>query len=58
MVPLVEHRRCGTGHACRLAGRNAAAIAAFEAYRARNPGFRLVDPVIVRHEHGGRPGSS
>lgn len=40
------------GNAYRLAGRNAAAIEAFWAYHARNPGFGLADLVIIRHEAG------
>ncbi len=42
------------GNAYRLAGRNTEAIAAFEAYNARSPGFGLVDIVIIRQQ-GGRP---
>jgi len=45
------------GNAYRLAGRTTEAIAAFEAYHARNPGFGLVDLVIVRHE-AGEPGEA
>jgi adenylate cyclase len=40
------------GNAYRLAGRNAEAIAAFEAYHARNPGFGLVDLLIIQQEEG------
>ncbi len=40
------------GNACRLAGRLDEAIAAFEAYHRRNPGFGLVDLVIVRAAAG------
>lgn len=41
------------GNAYRLAGRNTEAIAAFEAYNARSPGFGLVDIVIIRQESAG-----
>ncbi len=40
------------GYAYRLAGRTREAIAAFEAYHARNPGFGLVDLVIIQHDEG------
>ena len=40
------------GNACRLAERPAEAIAAFKAYHARNPGFGLVDLVLVRQRLG------
>ena len=40
------------GDAYRQAGRTDAAIAAFEAYHARNPGFGLTDVVIAYHEKG------
>jgi adenylate cyclase len=40
------------GYAYRLAGRAKEAIAAFEAYHARNPGFGLVDLVIIHQEEG------
>ncbi len=42
------------GNAYRLAGRVPEAIAAFEAYDARNPRFGLVDIVII-HQQNGRP---
>ena len=40
------------GDAYRQAGRTDEAIAAFEAYHARNPGFELTDVVIAYHEKG------
>jgi adenylate cyclase len=40
------------GNACRLSGHIDEAIAAFEAYNARNPGFGLVDLVIAYREKG------
>jgi tetratricopeptide (TPR) repeat protein len=40
------------GNACRLSGHFDEAIAAFEAYNARNPGFGLVDLVIAYREKG------
>jgi len=40
------------GNACRLSGHIDEAIAAFEAYNARNPGFGLVDLVIAYWEKG------
>ena len=40
------------GNACRLSGRLDEAIAAFEAYNARSPGFGLVDLVIAYRENG------
>ncbi len=40
------------GDAYRQAGRTDEAIAAFEAYHARNPGFGLTDVVIAYHEKG------
>ena len=40
------------GNACRLSGHIDEAIAAFEAYNARNPGFGLVDLVIAYREQG------
>ena len=40
------------GDAYRQAGRTDDAIAAFEAYHARNPGFGLTDVVIAYHEKG------
>jgi adenylate cyclase len=40
------------GDAYRLAGRTDEAIAAFEAYHARNPGFGLTDVVIAYQEKG------
>ena len=40
------------GHAYRLCGRTEEAIAAFNAYHARSPGFGLVDLVIVYQETG------
>jgi adenylate cyclase len=40
------------GDAYRQAGRTDEAIAAFEAYHARNPGFGLTDVVIAHHEKG------
>jgi adenylate cyclase len=40
------------GYAYRLAGRSNEAVAAFEAYHARNPGFGLVDLVILHQEAG------
>ena len=40
------------GNACRLTGRFDEAIAAFEAYNARSPGFGLVDLVIAYRENG------
>ena len=40
------------GDAYRQAGRTDAAIAAFEAYHARNPGFGLTDVVIAYQEKG------
>ena len=40
------------GDAYRQAGRTDHAIAAFEAYNARNPGFGLTDVVIAQHEKG------
>jgi adenylate cyclase len=43
------------GNACRLSGHIDEAIAAFEAYNARNPGFGLVDLVIAYREKGQRP---
>ena len=42
------------GNAYRLAGRVSEAIAAFEAYDARSPGFGLVDLVII-HQQNDRP---
>jgi adenylate cyclase len=42
------------GNAYRLAGRLPEAIAAFEAYDARHPGFGLVDLVLI-HRQTGRP---
>ena len=42
------------GNAYRLAGRVSEAIVAFEGYDARNPGFGLVDLVII-HQQNGRP---
>ena len=38
------------GDAYRQAGRTNEAIATFEAYHARNPGFGLTDVVIAQHE--------
>ena len=40
------------GDAYRQAGRTDDAIATFEAYNARNPGFGLTDVVIAHHEKG------
>ena len=40
------------GNACRLSGHVDEAIAAFEAYNARQPGFGLVDLVIAYREKG------
>ncbi len=40
------------GDAYRQAGRSDDAIATFEAYHARNPGFGLTDVVIAYHEKG------
>jgi adenylate cyclase len=40
------------GDAYRQAGRTNEAIATFEAYHARNPGFGLTDVVIAQHEKG------
>ena len=40
------------GNAYRLSGQIEEAIAAFEAYNARNPGFGLVDLVIAYQENG------
>jgi adenylate cyclase len=40
------------GDAYRQAGRTDEAIAAFEAYHARSPGFGLTDVVIAHHEKG------
>ena len=40
------------GNACRLSGHIDEAIAAFEAYNARNPGFGLVDLAIAYREKG------
>jgi adenylate cyclase len=40
------------GNACRLSGQLDEAIAAFEAYHARSPGFGLVDLVIAYQEKG------
>jgi adenylate cyclase len=40
------------GNACRLSGRLEYAIAAFEAYNARSPGFGLADLVITYQENG------
>ena len=40
------------GDAYRQAGRTDDAIATFEAYNARNPGFGLTDVVIAYHEKG------
>jgi adenylate cyclase len=40
------------GNAYRLSGQIDEAIAAFEAYNARNPGFGLVDLVIAYQESG------
>ena len=40
------------GDAYRQAGRTEEAIAAFEAYHARSPGFGLTDVVIAYHEKG------
>ena len=40
------------GDAFRQAGRTEEAIAAFEAYHARSPGFGLTDIVIAHHEKG------
>ena len=42
------------GNAYRLSGRLDEAIASFNAYNARSPGFGLVDIVIV-HQQAGRP---
>ena len=41
-----------SGNAYRLSGQIDEAIAAFEAYNARSPGFGLVDLVIVYQENG------
>ena len=41
------------GNAYRLAGRSEEALEAFRAYHARNPGFGLVD-IIILHEQAGR----
>lgn len=40
------------GNACRLAGRTGEAVAAFQGYHARNPGFGLADLVIIRQRAG------
>ena len=40
------------GNACRLSGQFNDAIAAFEAYNARSPGFGLTDLVITYHQNG------
>ena len=40
------------GNAYRLSGQIEEAIAAFEAYNARSPGFGLADLVIAYHENG------
>ena len=40
------------GNAYRLCGRFDEAIAAFQAYSARSPGFGLTDLVIAYHQHG------
>ncbi len=40
------------GNAYHMSGRLDEAIEAFEAYHARNPGFGLVDLVIIHHETG------
>jgi adenylate cyclase len=40
------------GNACRLSGQLEGAIAAFEAYNARSPGFGLADLVITYQENG------
>jgi len=42
----------GLGNAYRLSGRPEQAIAAFQAYHARNPGFGLTDLVIVFQQTG------
>ena len=42
----------GLGNAYRLSGRPEQAIAAFQAYHARNPGFGLTDLVIVYQQTG------
>ena len=42
------------GNAYRLSGRTEQAIAAFQAYHARNPGFGLTD-IVIAYQQTGRP---
>jgi adenylate cyclase len=42
------------GNAYRLSGRTDQAIAAFQAYHARNPGFGLTD-IVIAYQQTGKP---
>jgi adenylate cyclase len=45
------------GNAYRLSGRTEQAIAAFEAYHARSPGFGLTD-IVIAYQETGQPGEA
>src|SRR4029077_1787288 len=45
------------GNAYRLSGRTEKAIAAFNAYHARSPGFGLTD-IVIAYQETGQPGGS